>query len=165
MDQTSNFYIFYSDQPFASTNINATLGQSGVTYDYYPTTISRPLNVVVNRTAQYIRVHLNQTNHLSLTEVEVLGCLVSASVENKSYDQMKLENQSDLTFYPNPTSNLVFAKNLEGLKKIYLKNVDGRVMKYFDTLPISLQEFHSGIYLLAVEYKDQLRTIHRIVKF
>ena len=75
-DMTTNFYVFVSDNPFASTNLSTTLNQSGVSSYYYagfagPTTTTGPTSVPVNRTGRYVRVQLAGTDYLVLGEVQV----------------------------------------------------------------------------------------------
>lgn len=69
-----NFYVFVSDVPFTSNDVTATQNQAGV-WKYYAQSgfSSIPTSVAVNRTGRYVRVQQVNTNHLSLSEVEVLG--------------------------------------------------------------------------------------------
>lgn len=67
----SNFYVFVSDAPFTSTNLNTTLSQPGVSSYYVAGTAGSPTDVAVNRTGRYVRVQLSSTDYLSLAEVEV----------------------------------------------------------------------------------------------
>lgn len=69
----SNFYVLVSNAPFDSTNLAATLQQSGVTNYYVSGTAGRPTTVTVGRDAQYVRIQLSGTDSLSLAEVEVNG--------------------------------------------------------------------------------------------
>jgi F5/8 type C domain len=69
-----NFYVFVSDVPFTSNNVTATQNQAGVWNSYVQSGFSSiPTSVTVNRTGRYVRVQQVNTNHLSLSEVEVLG--------------------------------------------------------------------------------------------
>jgi RHS repeat-associated protein len=78
-DRLSNFYVLVSDNPFVSTDLNATRNQSGVSSYYFANTGGQnPLTIPVNRTGRYLRVQLAGTNYLSLAEVQVQGSVVSS---------------------------------------------------------------------------------------
>jgi len=67
----TDFYVFVSDQPFASTDVTATQNQAGV-WTYHNTGQAPSLTPVpVNRTGRYIRVQLGGVERLSLAEVQV----------------------------------------------------------------------------------------------
>ncbi|RPI91406.1 MAG: DNRLRE domain-containing protein, partial [Chloroflexi bacterium] len=69
----SNYYVFVSDDPFTSTDLNATLNQSGVSNFYQSAQAGRPTVIAINRTGHYVRVQLAGTNYLSIAEAKVLG--------------------------------------------------------------------------------------------
>jgi alpha-L-fucosidase 2 len=70
-DALTNFYVFVSDQPFASTDLTATQNQAGV-WNYHNTGQGgTPTSIIVNRTGRYIRVQLVGVERLSLAEVQV----------------------------------------------------------------------------------------------
>jgi hypothetical protein len=70
-DRLSNFYVLVSDQPFASTDLTATLNQAGVSAYYTAGQAGTPSTVVINRTGRYVRVQLAGANYLSLAEVQI----------------------------------------------------------------------------------------------
>jgi hypothetical protein len=70
-ERLTNFYVLVSDQPFASTNLSASLSQLGVSAYYTPSGAGPVISLAVPRTGRYIRVQLADTNFLSLAEVEV----------------------------------------------------------------------------------------------
>lgn len=72
-ERLSNYYVFVSDQPFASTDLNATLGQAGVSSYYFSAPAGSPTTFSVGRTGRYVRVQLAGTNYLTLAEVEIIG--------------------------------------------------------------------------------------------
>jgi allantoicase len=72
-DRLSNFYVLVSDQPFASTDLNTTLMQSGVSSYYTAGQAGTMTAITVGRTGRYVRVQLSGTNFLSLAEVEISG--------------------------------------------------------------------------------------------
>ncbi len=70
----SNYYVFVSNNPFTSSNLNATLSQSGITSYFHTEEAARPTIETVNQTGRYIRIQLTGTSFLAVTEVKVLGC-------------------------------------------------------------------------------------------
>lgn len=73
VERLSNFYVFVSDSPFTSENLNAIKSQPGVWNYYQGGAAGRTTSVSVNRSGRYVRVQLEGTNYLSLAEVEVYG--------------------------------------------------------------------------------------------
>jgi hypothetical protein len=71
-ERLSNFYVLVSSEAFQSTNLSATLNQSGVSSYYMAGTAGSPTIFSINRSGRYVRVQLAGTNYLSLAEVEVL---------------------------------------------------------------------------------------------
>jgi Carbohydrate binding module (family 6)/F5/8 type C domain len=72
-DRLSNFYVLVSDNPFASTDLTATLNQSGVSNYYTAGQGGTPTTLNINRTGRYVRVQLAGWGILSLAEVEAFG--------------------------------------------------------------------------------------------
>jgi hypothetical protein len=79
-ERLSNFYVLVSEDPFTSTDLNATLAQPGVSSFYVSEPAGSPSMVAILRRGRYVRVQLAGTNYLSLAEVEVMGQLPPASV-------------------------------------------------------------------------------------
>ena len=77
-EMTSNFYVFVSNAPFTSYDLNTTLSQSGVS-SYYYANWSAASSVPVNRTGRYVRVQLAGTQYLVLGEVQVWGGVAQVS--------------------------------------------------------------------------------------
>ncbi|MEM6965628.1 MAG: discoidin domain-containing protein, partial [Bacteroidota bacterium] len=71
----SNFYILVADVPFASTNLNATLNQSGVSSYLVSEAAGLPSEIEINTVGRYVRVQLSGSAYLSIAEVEVMGCV------------------------------------------------------------------------------------------
>jgi alpha-L-fucosidase len=70
----SRYYVFVSDQPFASDSVAATLAQPGVHAFYREETAGRPTRFPLGVRGRYVRVQLTSgTDPLSLAEVEVLA--------------------------------------------------------------------------------------------
>jgi parallel beta-helix repeat protein len=76
----SNFYVMVSDQPFASTDLAATLNQSGVSNYYVTDSAGSPTPLTINRTGRYIRVQLTNRDALSLAEVQVMAYTKPATI-------------------------------------------------------------------------------------
>ncbi len=70
-DRLSDFYVLVSDVPFASTDLSATLAQSGVRSFHVPGQVGSPTTLAVGGTGRYVRVQLSGTSYLSLAEVQV----------------------------------------------------------------------------------------------
>src|SRR6185369_10100440 len=70
-DRLSNFHIFVSNAPFASTDLNTTLTQPGVSDYFTAGQAGSSYLQQIHRTGRYLRVQLAGTNHLQLAEVEV----------------------------------------------------------------------------------------------
>jgi hypothetical protein len=77
---TSNFYVFVSNTPFTSYNLNATINQAGVSNYYVPGYSGTPGAINVNRTGRYVRVQLVGT--------DFLGAGGSARMEHGGKDRM-----------------------------------------------------------------------------
>ena len=71
----SDVYILVSQVPFTSTNLNATLNQSGVTEYLISGDVGLPSDVPINTLGRYVRVQLSGTSYLSIAEVEIMGCV------------------------------------------------------------------------------------------
>jgi agarase len=78
----ANFYLFVSDQPFVSTDLQTTINQSGVWNSYTAGAVSTSSTIAVNRSGRYVRVQLAATDVLSLElalcwEAEAAFCTMS----------------------------------------------------------------------------------------
>src|SRR6266498_824088 len=72
-DALSNFYVFVSDEPFASTDLSTTQNLAGVWNSYFSGQVGTSTTITVNRMGRYVRVQLAGNDRLSLAEVQVLG--------------------------------------------------------------------------------------------
>lgn len=70
-DRLTNFYVFVSDVPFTSKLLADTLAQSGVGMQYFATPPRAQYSFDMRRTGRYVRVQLNGTNVMSLSEVRI----------------------------------------------------------------------------------------------
>jgi len=77
-ERLSNFYVFVSDQPFSSYDLNTTLNQAGVSNYYTAGQGGTPTYISANRTGRYVRVQFATAGMpLSLAEVEVMGSTIA----------------------------------------------------------------------------------------
>jgi uncharacterized repeat protein (TIGR01451 family) len=72
-ERLSNFYVFVSDAPFASTNPDTLKADPNVWHYHVSGQGGRPTMVTPNRSGRYVRVQLAGTNYLLLAEVQVYG--------------------------------------------------------------------------------------------
>jgi alpha-L-fucosidase 2 len=72
-NRLTDFYVFVSDVPFTSTDLTATINQSGVTNYHITTQAGTPTTLSIGRTGRYVRVQLAGFNILSLAELKVMG--------------------------------------------------------------------------------------------
>jgi alpha-L-fucosidase len=71
MDRLKDYYVFVSDQPFASTSLADTLAQPGVWSAHETEQAGRPTSIPVGRGGRYVRIQLAGSNWLTLPEVQV----------------------------------------------------------------------------------------------
>ncbi len=69
----SNFHVLVSNTPFSSTDLNATINQSGVGNFFTSGNAGSPTLIDVNRTGRYVRVQLAGSNFLHVQELVVNG--------------------------------------------------------------------------------------------
>jgi hypothetical protein len=69
-DRLTDYYVFVSDEPFASTSLADTLTQPGVWSRHETAQAGRPTVIDVGRSGRYIRVQLAGSNQLALDEVQ-----------------------------------------------------------------------------------------------
>ncbi len=75
----SNYYVLVSDFPFASTNLSMTLTDPNVTSFFQSATAGSPTNISIDTSAQYVRVQLQGTNVLSLSEIVIRPLCISGT--------------------------------------------------------------------------------------
>ncbi len=67
-----DFHVLVSDTPFASQDLNATLGQPGVSDVHVPGTVGTQTEINLNRSGRFVRIQLSGQDYLHLAEVEIL---------------------------------------------------------------------------------------------
>ncbi len=73
-------HIFVSDTPFGSTSLTATQAQAGVGDFYNSGSVGQSATTSINRTGRYVRVQLENSDYLSLAEVQVFGSAVTETL-------------------------------------------------------------------------------------
>ena len=70
----ADYTIFVSNAPFANSNLTVVTNQIGVSS--YPQTeeAARPTTQEVGRTGRFVRIQLNGTAFLAVTELKIIGC-------------------------------------------------------------------------------------------
>ena len=71
----ANYYVFVSNTPFTSSNLNTTLNQSGVESFLETDQVGTPTTISVDGTGRYVRIQLQGQAFLGIAEVEIIGCL------------------------------------------------------------------------------------------
>lgn len=72
-NRLANYYVFVSDTPFVSTDLNTTLAQPGVWSSLQTAQAGRPTTIDVGQTGRYIRVQLAGINELDIAEIEAFS--------------------------------------------------------------------------------------------
>jgi hypothetical protein len=81
-------------------------------------------------------------------------------------DIKELENKSDVTFYPNPTNQWVYFKNIEGKSNLMIIDINGKVvmesiLSAFE--PVNIEPLTKGVYTMIISNNDKLH-VGKIVK-
>lgn len=98
MSRLSNYYLFASDDPFESAELNPTLNQSGIWY-VFKSNYPNPSEVLtINRTARYIRIQIQGTAELNLAEVFVNGTSIPNQPEVINLAYHKSATQSSTLY-------------------------------------------------------------------
>jgi NedA-like, galactose-binding domain/PA14 domain len=102
-ERLNNFYVLVSDAPFNSTDLTATINQSGVSNYYTAGPVGVAKEIGVYRSGRYVRVQLAGDNYLHLAEVEVRsGASGSGCVASVSTDRWKGEYFNNTTLVGSP---------------------------------------------------------------
>jgi len=72
-ERLSNFYVFVSDTPIKGRTIEQVLMlQPDIIKEYYSSKVEFPSKLKINNSGRYVRIQLKATQHLHMTEVEVI---------------------------------------------------------------------------------------------
>ncbi len=159
-NQMANFYVLVSDQAFVSNNLQTALNQSGVSSQYFPNEVGRPFTISINRTARYIRIQLNKTDYLSLSEVEIIGCNVNgalkASVDLKRISiKSVVKTNEKIQIYPNPADEFLhISHSLNSQLKSDIYDISGKkLIESVDDF-IDISNLIQGIYFIKMSGSD-----------
>ena len=90
------------------------------------------------------------------TNSNITSCLNALDKKNFDY--------SEVTIYPNPSSNFITIKCLNVIDKVELFNTTGhKISEYLNTTDINISNFKSGIYFLKIYSKGE-KTFKKIIK-
>ena len=107
-DKLQNYHVLISENPFNSTDLNATIAQSGVINLFESQIAQRPTTISVNESGRYVRIQLAGSAFLALAEVEIIGCQDgNGGPQNQSINFANLPNRltSDPSFSLNATAS------------------------------------------------------------
>jgi hypothetical protein len=167
----ANYYAFVSDVPFASGDLNTTLNQSGVWNNFNANYPNPSTTIAVNRTGQYVRIHLANANELNLAELKVFG---SSPLKSSEGNANVPDNENNVLFvYPNPSDhevNVEFNLDTESKVSISIFDIMGREQKkltdelfhtgknlyIWDGLDAEGKKAHAGIYIIKLIINDNV---------
>ena len=72
-ERLTNYYVFVSDKPFSSSDINTTINESSWNSGLVSLTAGSPSIFNLNATGRYVRVQLKNHDYLSLAEVQIFA--------------------------------------------------------------------------------------------
>ena len=75
----TNYYIFVSSVPFASTDLNETINQPGVQSYFQETVAGSPSIIPIQQNGKYVRIQITTSGFIGLAEVEVMGCATGSN--------------------------------------------------------------------------------------
>ena len=81
-DRLQNFYILFSENPFGNRPLTELLNDSNIISFYQADQAGSPSQFTINTKARYVRIQLNYAEHLTLTEVEIIGCAIETTNED-----------------------------------------------------------------------------------
>lgn len=95
----------------------------------------------------------------------------SLSIDNLSYELKTLGTseaigKNSLKIYPNPFSESITISDTENITSLIIIDFSGRVVKVINNISssINLSDLKTGAYLLNVQYKDNSKSSHKIIK-
>ena len=182
-ERLRNAYIMASPTPFTSDDLNTNLAKNDVK-SVFVENEPQPWNTVQmdKFAARYVRIQLRDRNHLSLAEVQVMGCPNSISSAGASAQKFSLQeediqaNSAELfSLSPNPTRNQIEIRmdnDLRGSFELFIhdtlgKEVYGKTIKKekqrFE-LTLFLPDLSEGVYTLSVQNGTQEQTERMVLK-
>jgi hypothetical protein len=74
MQHLSNFYVFVSEAPYTTNNLDEILADPDIVSYYQTDQVGLPTTLNIGRLGRYVRIQMNKQSFLALAEVEVIGC-------------------------------------------------------------------------------------------
>ena len=80
----NNYYVFISDEPFSSNDLNMTLGQANVQSVFVQDIVGTPSNIAINQSGRYVRIQMSGSGFMSLAEVEIFSCETQSTLQSQN---------------------------------------------------------------------------------
>ena len=165
----SDIYILVSEIPFTSQDLNETINQPGVSSYFINGIVGAPSVADINRSGRYVRIQLEGSAFLSLSEVEIMGCFPIFGLEQKGSNKVEAEKfniADNITIYPNPTNDIIQVrlKSLFFEKQLLIQilNSNGIVMleriveeTSLENLKFNVNKLPEGMYFIKVKSDDK----------
>ena len=176
----ADFYVFVSDVPFTSTDLNTTLNQPGVDNYYVAGEAELPTALSIVRTGRYVRVQITGFSYLAIAEVEIMGCANTNLVDgNSNIDNIELPEasqpsvlQESLTanLFPNPANEEItinFQTPKDNNLKVIIMDTKGATVhqhKFYayagnHSFKIDVSKFPIGNYIVYLQHSDLNKAI------
>ena len=102
-DRLNNIYVFVSEKPFTSTDLEKTKTQTGVHKVLLNEAVGRPGKIAFNKKGRYVRIQSSKEGYFNIPEVKVMGCGKSAAARFTSpYTPDPEPIPMEVKAYPNP---------------------------------------------------------------
>jgi beta-galactosidase len=161
----SNYYLFISENPFQSKDLNVTLNQPGV-WNTFETTYPNPSKTFpISSAGRFLRVQLAGTGELNIAEFMAFGWLSakkSGTLESTSIT--KLSDSLQLSVYPVPFRDVLKVESNKTLKKTELITMMGETLLSADckgtSTEMNTESLKPGYYILRILTSDnQYKTV------
>jgi len=141
-NRLDNSYVFVSDIPFTSEDVNETINQANVS-NYFIATAQDINTIAANRTGRYVRVQLSEENALHMREVRVFGTAKANAALNTVNGTGTLPNLADASRF---LSQATLGYNYEEVERISSMGVDAWLEDQFNLPTLSYLEKFQSIY-------------------
>ena len=113
-DRLNNIYVFVSEKPFTSTDLEKTKTQTGVHKVLLNEAVGRPGKIAFNKKGRYVRIQSSKEGYFNIPEVKVMGCGKSAAARFTSpYTPDPEPIPMEVKAYPNPFRE-IFTIDIKG---------------------------------------------------
>ncbi len=175
----ADFYVFVSDVPFTSTDLNTTLNQPGVDNYYVAGEAELPTALSIVRTGRYVRVQITGFAYLAIAEVEIMGCSTTNLVDDNSNLNIELPEASQATLiqeeltanvFPNPADEEItvdFQTPTDDNLKVIILDAKGATLYKHEfyayagnhSFKINVSKFPIGNYIVYLQHNDLKKSI------